>query len=105
MGFYFNLLPSLSFLFQKFRSILQKFILGGRIILGPDANSLLLTISLIVIPIITFCACVGMDLLGELSSHRTTGTAILAVAVVFTFYVRMYVRQSFNSSIDISIVI
>ncbi|KAK2659072.1 hypothetical protein Ddye_005605 [Dipteronia dyeriana] len=64
----------------------NKFILGGRLIFGPDARSLLVTLLLIIVPVIIFCVFVARHLRHELSPHNA-GYAILVVAIVFTIYV------------------
>ncbi|XP_022158999.1 protein S-acyltransferase 8-like [Momordica charantia] len=64
----------------------NKFILGGRLIFGPDARSLLITLLLITVPVIIFCAFVARHLRHKFSSYNA-GYAILVAAVLFTIYV------------------
>lgn len=64
----------------------NKFILGGRLIFGPDARSLLVTLLLIIVPVIVFCAFVARHLRHKFSPANS-GYAILVVAVAFTIYV------------------
>lgn len=64
----------------------NKFFLGGRLIFGPDARSLLVTLLLIIVPVIIFCTFVGSHLRHQFSSYNA-GYAIVVVAVVFTIYV------------------
>ncbi|KAF3445481.1 hypothetical protein FNV43_RR10657 [Rhamnella rubrinervis] len=64
----------------------NKFILGGRLVFGPDARSLLVTLLLIIVPVIIFCVFVARHLRDEFSPDHS-GYAILVVAIVFTIYV------------------
>ncbi|XP_015577975.1 protein S-acyltransferase 8 [Ricinus communis] len=64
----------------------NKFILGGRLIFGPDARSLIVTLLLIIVPVVIFCVFVARHLLHEFSPYNA-GYAILVVAIVFTIYV------------------
>ncbi|TKY46052.1 S-acyltransferase 8 [Spatholobus suberectus] len=64
----------------------NKFLFGGRLIFGPDARSLLVTLMLIIVPVIIFCVFVARHLRHEFSSYNA-GYAILVVAVLFNIYV------------------
>ncbi|XP_010250335.1 PREDICTED: protein S-acyltransferase 8-like isoform X1 [Nelumbo nucifera] len=64
----------------------NKFFCGGRLIFGPDARSLIVTVLLILVPVIIFCTLVARHLRHEFRSYNA-GYAILVVAIVFTIYV------------------
>ncbi|KAL6984277.1 Protein S-acyltransferase 8 [Sarracenia purpurea var. burkii] len=66
--------------------ISMKFFLGGRLIFGPDARSIIATLLLIIVPVIIFCVFVARHLCHEFSSHNA-GYAVLVVTIVFTVYV------------------
>ncbi|KAJ9670920.1 hypothetical protein PVL29_027084 [Vitis rotundifolia] len=61
----------------------NKFLFGGRLIFGPDAKSLVVTLLLILVPVVLFCTLVASNLLDEIPDG---GSAILVVAIVFTIY-------------------
>ncbi|KAK2994531.1 hypothetical protein RJ640_012530 [Escallonia rubra] len=67
-------------------SILQKFYFKGRLMFGPDARSLIVTILLILVPVVIFCTFVARNLLHKFPAYNA-GYAILVVAVFFTIYV------------------
>ncbi|EEF51726.1 probable protein S-acyltransferase 7 [Ricinus communis] len=58
------------------------FFLKGRLIFGPDARSLLLTIFLIVAPVIVFCVFVARKLIDDFPHH--SGISIPVIVVVLT---------------------
>ena len=64
---------------------LQKFLLQGRLIFGPDVRSLFLTIFLIVAPVAVFCIFVARKLMDDFP--HSSGVPIFLVVVVFTVYV------------------
>ncbi|KVH98617.1 protein S-acyltransferase 8-like [Cynara cardunculus var. scolymus] len=61
----------------------NKFFLGGRLIFGPDGKSLVVSASLIIVPVIIFCIFVGRHLVHEFHA----GYAIVMAPIVFTIYV------------------
>ncbi|XP_008785852.2 protein S-acyltransferase 8-like [Phoenix dactylifera] len=62
------------------------FIFRGRLIFGPDARSLFITISLIVVPVVIFCVFVGRHLLHKFHPYNA-GYAVLVVAIAFTIHI------------------
>lgn len=61
------------------------FCLGGRLIFGPDVQSLFLTIFLIVAPVAVFCIFVARKLWNHFSGN--SGMAVMIVSIVLTVYV------------------
>ncbi|KAK8617370.1 hypothetical protein V6N13_080286 [Hibiscus sabdariffa] len=62
----------------------NKFYLGGRVVFGPDVRSIFLTISLIVIPVILFCAFVSRRIV--LAYDNNLGNRIVSILILFTIY-------------------
>lgn len=63
----------------------NRFFLGGRLIFGPDFRSLFLTMCLIVVPVILFCAFVSQGLVHVLP-HRL-GHLVVVSSAVFIAYI------------------
>ncbi|KAG6388545.1 hypothetical protein SASPL_149973 [Salvia splendens] len=66
--------------------LLQIFFLNGRLIFGPDARSLLVTLLLLIAPVVIFCVFVARHLRHHFSSYNA-GYAIIVAAIVFTIHV------------------
>jgi palmitoyltransferase ZDHHC9/14/18 len=66
---------------------LQIFLLGGKLIFGPDVRSLVLTVGLIVIPVVFFAAAVCPQLGHEYNSQ--VGGWVASLAIIFTAYVSL----------------
>ncbi|KAF8115465.1 hypothetical protein N665_0026s0010 [Sinapis alba] len=79
----------------------NKFVFGGRLIFGPDAKSVPVTVLLIIVPVILFCVFVARHLRHEFSPYNA-GYGILVVALLFTIYV--LILLSFTSARDPGIV-
>ncbi|KAI3952650.1 hypothetical protein MKX01_013612 [Papaver californicum] len=62
----------------------NKFFFGGRLVFGPDAKSLLVTVLLILIPSVLFCTLVVRHIRHEFNN---AGYAILVVAFLLAIYV------------------
>ncbi|CAK7336782.1 unnamed protein product [Dovyalis caffra] len=60
----------------------NKFLLQGRLIFGPDARSILLTIFLIVAPVAVFCVFVARKLIDDFSLHL--GISVVFFVIVLT---------------------
>ncbi|KAE8729800.1 Detected protein of unknown function [Hibiscus syriacus] len=71
------------------------FLLGGRLIFGPDLRSLFFSVSLISAPVAVFCVFVARKLTNEFPPHL--GISIMAVAVVITLCVTLTLYSSVTS--------
>ncbi|PSS27014.1 Protein like [Actinidia chinensis var. chinensis] len=63
----------------------NRFFLGGHLIFGPDFRSLFLTVCLIVVPVILFCAFISQRIVNEFPHHL--GHLIVVLPAVFTAYI------------------
>ncbi|EHA8590126.1 hypothetical protein COCNU_scaffold015218G000010 [Cocos nucifera] len=72
----------------------HRFFLGGRLIFGPDARSLILTVLLIVIPVILFGAFVSPKLVSEF--QHQLGDLIIAIVIIFTVHEVSLVSYAFH---------
>ncbi|XP_019462841.1 PREDICTED: probable protein S-acyltransferase 5 [Lupinus angustifolius] len=61
------------------------FLLQGRLIFGPDAKSILLSIFLIIAPVVVFCVFVARKLIHDFPHHY--GWSIMIVVIVHTLFV------------------
>ncbi|XP_047316891.1 probable protein S-acyltransferase 7 [Impatiens glandulifera] len=62
----------------------NRFLVGGRLVFGPDARSIFMTVSLIVIPIAIFCVFVARNL-KDYFPHDT-GIIIMVLPIALTFW-------------------
>lgn len=74
---------------------MQVFFFGGRFIFGPDIQSIFLSISLIVSPVVVFCVFVGRKLLDDFNHHL--GILVMAIAIILTVFVSSINFSSFNN--------
>ena len=65
---------------------MQIFFFKGRLMFGPDAGSLVITLLLIVVPIVIFCTTVARNLLHEFPTYNPA-YVILVVTILYTIYV------------------
>ncbi|KAE8725987.1 hypothetical protein F3Y22_tig00007902pilonHSYRG00030 [Hibiscus syriacus] len=80
---------------EELNSQYKIFLLGGRLIFGPDLLSLFFTVSLIAAPDAVFCVFVARKLTDEFPPHL--GISIMAVAVVITLCVTLTLYSSVKS--------
>nr|GMC98797.1 protein S-acyltransferase 8-like [Ipomoea batatas] len=64
----------------------NKFLLNGRLIFGPDARSLIVTLMLILVPVVIFCTFVARKFLHQFQ-ESSAGYVIMTVTIIFTIYV------------------
>lgn len=69
-------------------SLLQIFLLGGRLIFGPDVRSLFLTVFLIAAPVAIFCIFVARKLMDDFPHH--SGISIMVIVVALTLFVSSF---------------
>ncbi|XP_028765223.1 probable protein S-acyltransferase 7 [Neltuma alba] len=61
------------------------FLLQGRLIFGPDAKSIFLTVFLVAAPVAVFCTFIARKLLDDFSYHL--GVLIMVIVIVLTIFV------------------
>lgn len=61
------------------------FLLRGRLIFGPDAKSIFMTLFLVLAPVAVFCAFVARKLLDDLPHHL--GVLIMVMVIALTIFV------------------
>lgn len=64
------------------------FLCGGRLIFGPDARSILLTVFLIAAPVAVFCVFVARKLLDDFP--RDWGISIMVAAIALAVFVSFF---------------
>ncbi|XP_058186005.1 protein S-acyltransferase 8-like [Rhododendron vialii] len=64
----------------------NRFMCNGRLIFGPDARSLIVTLLLVIVPVAIFCTFVASNLFHKFPSYNA-GYAILVATIVYTIYV------------------
>ncbi|CAN0905965.1 Probable protein S-acyltransferase 5 [Linum grandiflorum] len=70
------------------KGVMLIFVLGGRLIFGPDARSLTLTMFLIGAPAVVFCVFVGRKLMDDFPHH--SGISILVIISLLTLLDLMF---------------
>ncbi|KAK6924181.1 LOW QUALITY PROTEIN: Palmitoyltransferase, DHHC domain [Dillenia turbinata] len=103
----FDSLPGLAEKYPMAKKLYQvwkgnnRFVLNGRLIFGPDAKSLIVTLLLILVPVVIFCTLVARHLLQEFPESNA-GYIIVVVAILFT--IQVLVLLLLTSSCDPGIV-
>ncbi|RAL51601.1 hypothetical protein DM860_011103 [Cuscuta australis] len=67
----------------------NKFLLNGRLVFGPDAKALIVTVMLIVLPVGVFCAFVAREFQHH-SQECNAGYVIMSVAIILTVSVLVF---------------
>ncbi|KAG6773639.1 hypothetical protein POTOM_020931 [Populus tomentosa] len=78
------------------------FFIKWRLMFGPDARLLVITLLLIVVPIVIFCTTVARNLLHEFPTYNA-GYVILVVTILFTIYVSL--ADSFSALLTVVLVL